>query len=41
MIENNFSQIKDDFDKLKQFRQSQHMLLGQAKDAVCDLIDAV
>lgn len=29
------------FDKLKQFRQSTYMLLGQAKDAVCDLIDAV
>jgi len=29
------------FDKLKQFRQSAYMLLGQAKDAVCDLIDAV
>jgi len=28
------------FDKLKQFRQSAYMLLGQAKDAVCDLIDA-
>jgi hypothetical protein len=29
------------FDKLKQFRQSAYMLIGQAKDAVCDLIDAV
>ncbi len=28
-------------DKLKQFRQSAYMLLGKAKDAVCDLIDAV
>ncbi len=29
------------FDKLKRFRQSAYMLLGQAKDAVCDLIDTV
>jgi len=29
------------FDKLKQFRQSAYMLLGQAKDAVCDLIDVL
>ena len=33
--------LKMIFDKLKQFRQSAYMLLGQAKDAVCDLMDAV
>jgi hypothetical protein len=29
------------FDKLKQFRQSAYTLLGQGKDAIFDLMDAV
>lgn len=33
--------LKMIFDKLKQFRQSAYTLLGQGKDAICDLMDAV
>ncbi len=33
--------LKMILDKLKQFRQSAYTLLGKAKDAVCDLMDAV
>ena len=33
--------LKMSFEQLKQFRQSAYILLGQGKDAIFDLMDAV